>query len=58
MPPEARQLQTTRNNTIGELYNKMARDLALKNLAEVTQQQYLRWWSSTNEMADGRGKLR
>jgi len=27
---------------MGELYNKMARDLALKNLAATTQQQYLR----------------
>lgn len=27
---------------MGELYNKMARDLALKNLAETTQREYLR----------------
>ena len=27
---------------MGELYNKMARDLALKNFAEATQKQYLR----------------
>lgn len=27
---------------MGQLYDKMARDLALKNLAEVTQRQYLR----------------
>src|SRR5688572_24807768 len=33
---------TTRNNAMGELYNRMARDLALKNLAVKTQKEYLR----------------
>jgi hypothetical protein len=27
---------------MGELYNKMARDLSLKNLAEPTRREYLR----------------
>jgi integrase/recombinase XerD len=33
---------TTRSNEMGELYNKLALDLKLKNLAAGTQKQYLR----------------
>jgi site-specific recombinase XerD len=39
---DARQLPTTRSNEMGELYDRMAQDLKLKNLAAETTEAYLR----------------